>query len=268
MKKGYVFLIISLFLLSACSTIANQTPTPLESIPAISETPVAETETTSSQPNCNFIIDNKLNKDAVMEAYKLNQIKTAQSIAQLYVDSIKEGVDLANDEDAIEMFDLLFDRQTLTVGDVSSEENMEDGYICDISGSGPKGDREVPLLLVFQDDNPRYFCPLAYYGKQSRRSVDIYLQYLSEGDAAKLSQWLCIDSEGDEYIDQSTELIEFYSQYNLSSAEVIDFDYNPDKHRFIYTVKDAGDVRFEIFMSYGDGFSMPDTNYILEQIGN
>jgi hypothetical protein len=78
----------------------------------------------------------------------------------------------------------------------------------------------VPLFIIFQEDNPRFFCPLPHYGAQSRRSVETCLNYLAAGDAAKLSQWLSIDGGEDYFLDEANRLIEHYRQYDLSKTEL------------------------------------------------
>lgn len=212
-----------------------------------------------------FIVNGILDKEAAINSYRENKVDTVQSMAQLYIDAIKIGVDLANDEDAIEMFDLLFDRQTLSFDNIGSEENqMPDGYRCDIIGSGPKGDQIVPLFIIFQENDLRFFSPLSRYGKQSREAVKSYLNYLMEGEAAELARWLSIDGDGSDYLDEANHLIEHYSQFNLSKAEIVSFGYNNDIDKFAYLIQDGQGETFEILMNYGDGFSMPDIYSVLD----
>lgn len=258
MKLKCVLPVIIIILLSAgCNADRNQASS--SSVDATQNAPVGPPETLSLQPDHEFIVDGTLDKEAVMASYRKNQSDTVQSMAQLYIDAIKNGLDLANDEDAIEMFDLLFNRQTLAVVNLRPEDNdMPDGYQCDIVGSGPNGDRIVPLFIIFQEDNPRFSCPLPRYGRQSRSSVESYLNYLSEGDAAKLSQWLSIDGDSSYLSDKANRLIEHYRPYDLSKTEVVNFDYDNETSRFVYRIHDANEEEFEVLMGYGDGFSMPD----------
>ncbi len=254
--------IIIILLLAGCNADRNHAASP--SGKATQEVPVVTTEIPLPQPDHEFIVNDTLDKEAVMDSYRQNQLDTAQSMAQLYIDAIRNGLDLANDEDAIEMFDLIFNRQSLAVTNLRPDDYMPDGYQCDIVGRGPDGDRIVPLFIIFQEDDPRFFCPLSHYGKQSRRSVETYLNYLLEGEAAKLSQWLSIDGGNDNFIDEANRLIEHYRQYDLSKTEIINFDYDYEKNRFVYRVQDGNEEKFEVFMSYGDGFSMPDIYSVLD----
>jgi hypothetical protein len=253
MKLKYALpVIIIIFLLSGCSTGLNRAAPPSGNTVPL---PQLEHE---------YIVNDTLDKEAVMASYRQNQHDTAQSMAQLYVDAIRNGLDLANDEDAIAVFDLLFNRQTLAVTNLRPDAYMPDGYQCDLVGSGPNGDRIVPLFIIFQEDNPRFFCPLSHYGVQSRRSVETYLNYLAAGDAAKLSQWLSIDGGSDEFLEEANRLMEHYRQYDLSKTEIVNFDYSHEINRFVYRVQDGNEEMFEVFMSYGDGFSMPDIYSVLD----
>jgi hypothetical protein len=122
----------------------------------------------------------------------------------------------------------------------------------------------MPLFIIFQNDDPRFFCPLSRYGKQSSRSVETYLNYLLEGDAAKLSQWLSIDGRADYFLDEAKRLIEHYRQYDLSKIEIVNFDYDHEIDKLVYRIQDGNKETFEILMKYGDGFSMPDLNSVLK----
>jgi hypothetical protein len=253
MKLKYALpVIIIIFLLAGCSTGLNRAAPPSGNTVPL---PLLEHE---------YLANDTLDKEAIMASYRQNQHGTAERMAQLYVDAIKNGLDLANDEDAIAVFDLLFNRQTLAVANLRPDDYMPDGYQCDLAGSGPNGDRIVPLFIIFQEDNPRFFCPLAHYGVQSRRSVETYLNYLAAGDAPKLSQWLSIDGGSDEFLDEANRLMEHYRQYDLSKTEIVNFDYNHEIYRFVYHVQDGNEEMFEVFMSYGDGFSMPDIYSVLD----
>ena len=218
----------------------------------------------NADSNQEFIVNDALDKEAVLDAYRQKQLDTAQSMAQLYIDAIKNGLDLANDEDAIETFDLLFNRQTLAVTNLRQEDYMPDSYRCDIVGSGPNGDRVVPLFIIFQENDPRFFCPLSHYGNQSRKTVETYLNYLSEGDAAKLSQWISIDGDKDYFLDEANHLIEYYRQYDLSKTEIVNFDYDHEISRFVYSIQDGKGEKFEVIIGYGDGFAMPDIYSVLD----
>ena len=253
--------IIIILLLTGCNDGRNQAA--FTSVDPTRNAAVATPETPVSQPDYEFIVNDTLDKEAIMDSYRQNPLDTAQSLAQLYIEAIRDGRDLANDEDAIEMFDLLFDRQTLAVTNLRQEDNMPDSYQCDIAGSGPNGERIVPLFIIFQQDDPRFSCPLSRYGKQSRRSVETYLKYLFEGNAAELSQWLSIDGDGGYLLDEANRLIEHYRQYNLSKKEIVGFDYDREINRFIYRVQSGSGEEFEVFMSYGDGHTMPDIDSVL-----
>ena len=257
MKLKYALpVIIIMLLLAGCGTVFNQAAPPTGG--TAQNPPAAAPEIPRPQLEHEYIVNDTLDKEAVMESYQQNQHGTAQCMAQLYVDAIKNGLDLANDEDAIAVFDLLFNRQTLAFTNLRPDYYMPDGYQCELVGSGPNGDRIVPLFIIFQEDNPRFFCPLAHYGVQSRRSVTTYLNYLAAGDAAKLSQWLSIDGGSDEFLEEANRLMEHYRQYDLSKTEIVNFDYNHEINRFVYLVQDGNEEKFEVLMSYGDGFSMPD----------
>lgn len=255
-----VFIVI--LLLTGCSAGYEQAAFPTEA--SVRNAAVATPETPVSQPDYEFVVNGALDKEAVMDSYRQNRLDTAQSLAQLYIGAIRDGRDLANDEAAIEMFDLLFDRQTLAVTNVRPEDNMPDGYQCDITGSGANGERIVPLLIIFQQDDPRFSCPLSRYGKQSLRSVETYLNYLFEGDAAELSRWLSIDGDGGYLLDEANRLIEHYRKYDLSKTQIVGFDYDREINRFIYRVQSGSGEEFEVFMSYGDGHTMPDIDSVLD----
>ncbi len=260
--KCTLTVIMIILLLAGCNADPNQT-TASPSGNASQKAPIVNPKITLPQVEHEFIVNDTLDKAAVMESYRQNQLDTAQSMAQLYIDAIKNGLDLVNDEDGIEMFDLLFNRQTLAITNLRSEDYMQEGYQCDIVGNGPNGERIVPLFIIFQEDDPRFFCPLSQYGKQSRRSVETYLNYLLEGEAAKLSQWLSIDGGPDYFLDEANRLIEHYRQYDLSKTEIVNFDYSHEINRFVYRIQDGNEEKFEVFMSYGDGFSMPDIYSVL-----
>lgn len=263
MKRKYVLpMILLALLLAGCNVDRNQEASPPEN--ATQDPPVVTPEIPVPQLDHEFIISDTLNKEAIMESYRQNQLGTAESMAQLYVDATKSGLDLAKDENGIEMFDLIFDRQTLVVNNLRPADHMPDGYRCDIMGSGTNGDQIVPLFIIFQEDDPRFFCPLSQYGKQSRRSVETYLKYLFEGDAAVLSKWLSIDGGSDDFLDEANRLIEHYQQYDLNHFEIVNFDYDVETERFVYLVEDGNKAQFEILMSYGDGFSMPDIYSVLD----
>ena len=265
--KWTLSLIIIILLLTGCRTDSDQAVS--TSGEAMQNSPVDTAETTPPQPDHEFILNGTLDKEAIMASYRQNQLGTAQSMAQLYIDAIKNGLDLANNEDAIEMFDLLFNRQTLAVTNLRLADNeMPDGYQCDIVGSGPNGERIAPLFIIFQQDDPRFSCPLPRYGKQSRSAVETYLNYLFEGDAAKLSRWLSDDLDSSYLLDEANRLIEYYRQYDLSKMEIVNFDYNNETNRFVYRVQDGNEEEFEIFLSYGDGFSMPDINSVLDSLAD
>ncbi len=257
MKLKYALpVIIIMLLLAGCGTVFNQAAPPSGN--NAQNPPAPAPEIPLPQPDHEFITNGALDKEAVMVSYRQNQHDTAQSMAQLYIDAIRNGLDLANDEEAVEMFDLLFNRQMLAAANLRPAEYMPESYQCDLVGSGPNGERTVPLFIIFQENDPRFFCPLPRYGMQSRRSVETYLDYLAAGDAAKLSQWLSIDGESDYFLDEANLLIEHYRQYDLSKTELVNFDYNHEIDRFVYLVQDANGERFEVLMNYGDGFSMPD----------
>lgn len=265
--KWALSLIIIILVLAGCRADRDQAVS--TSGETTQNSPVDTPGTPPSQPDHELIVNGTLDKKAIMASYRQNQLDTAQSMAQLYIDTIKNGLDLANNEDAIEMLDLLFNRQTLAVTNLRLADNeMPDGYQCDIVGSGPNGDRIVPLFIIFQQDDPRFSCPLPRYGKQSRSSVETYLNYLFEGDAAKLSRWLSIDMGGDYLLDEANRLIKYYRQYDLSKMEIVNFDYNYETSRFVYRIQDGNEEEFEISMSYGDGFSMPDINSVLDSLAD
>lgn len=253
---------IIILLLAGCNADSDQAASP--SVDAEQNAPADTPGTPLPQPEHEFIADGKLNIESVMAAYRQNRLDTAQSMAQLYIEAIRDGQDLANDEAAIEMFDLLFDRQTLSVTNLGPADGMPDSYRCDIAGSGPNGDRIVPLFIIFQADDPRFSCPLSRYGKQSRDSVETYLNYLLEGEAAELSRWLSIDGDSGYFLAEANRLIEHYRQYDLSKTEIVNFDYNHELSRFVYRVQDGNKEEFEIFMSYGDGHTMPDIYSVLD----
>jgi len=101
--------IIVILLIAGCNTDRNQAASPSGN----TQNPPAATS-----PSCSdheFIANDTLDKEGIMNAYGQNQLDTAQSMAELYINGIKNGLDLANDQYAIEVFDLLFDRQTLAV---------------------------------------------------------------------------------------------------------------------------------------------------------
>lgn len=260
--KCTLTVIIIMLVLAGCNADGNQVVSPSGN--ATQNAPVAIPELPVSQSNHMFIVNNTLDKEAIMGSYRQNQLDTAQNMARMYIEAIKNGQDLANDEDAIEMFDLLFDRQTLAVTNLRPADNMPDSYQCDIAGSGPNGDRIVPLFIIFQRDDPRFFCPLSRYGKQSRKSVETYLNYLFEGEAIELSRWLSIDGDSGYFLDEANRLIEHYRKYDFSKTEIVNFDYDNEINRFVYHVQDRNEKGFEVFMSYGDGFSMPDINSVLD----
>ena len=261
--KGALPAIIIILLLAGCNASSDQVAS--SSVDATQNTSVDTPETSSPQPGYKFIVNGTLNKEAVMDSYRQNQLDTAQSMAQLYIDAVRHGQDLANDEDAIEMFDLLFNRQTLAVTNLRPADSILDSYQCDIAGSGPNGKRIVPLTIIFQEDDLRFSCPLTQYGKQSRDSVETYLNYLLKGEAVELSQWLSIDGDSGYFLAEANRLIEHYSQYDLSKTEIINFDYNHELNRFVYRVQDGKEVEFEIYMSYGDGLTMPDIYSVLDE---
>ena len=254
--------IIIILLLAGCNADGNQVASPSGNV--TQSAPVTTPEIRVSQLNHEFIVNDTLDKEAVMDSYRQNQLDTAQSMAQLYIKAIRNGHDLTNDEDAIEMFDLLFDRHTLAVTNLRSADNMPDSYQCDIAGNGPNGERIVPLFIIFHEDDPRFFCSLSRYGKQSRRSVETYLNYLFEGNVAELSQWLSIDGGSEYFLDEATRLIEHYSQYDLSKTEIVNFDYDHEISRFVYRIRDAHKKEFEVYMNYGDGQTMPDIYSVLD----
>lgn len=263
MKRKYVLpLILLALLLAGCGVDRNQEKSPSENVPQ--NPPVITPEIPASQLDHEFIVNDMLDPDVIMDSFRINPLDTAESMAQLYVDGIKGGLDLAKDEDGIEMFDLIFDRQTLVVNNLRPAEYMPESYQCDLVGSGPNGARIVPLFIIFQEDDPRFFCPLSHYGKQSRRSVEIYLNYLMEGDAAVLSKWLSIDGGSEDFLDEANRLIEHYHQYDLNHFEIVNFDYDVETERFVYLVQDGNKAQFEILMNYGDGFSMPDIYSVLD----
>ncbi len=260
--KRVLYVITMMLFLAGCSAGENQAASSPGDAAKVA--PVATPKMPASQPNHKFIANDTLDKKAVMDSYRQNRHDTAQGMAQLYVDTIRNGQDLANGEDAIAMFDLLFDRQAIAVANLRPADNMPDSYQCDITGRGPNGDRSVPLFMIFQNDDPRFYCPLSRYGRQSHSSVEAYLNYLLEGDAVALSQWLSIDGDAGYYLDEANRLIEHYRQYDLSETEIVNFDYGHELNRFVYRIQDGNGEVFEIFMNYGDGFSMPDIHTVLD----
>ena len=254
MKLKCALSVIIILLLVGCNAAGNATQ----------KAPAATPEIPVSKSNNEFIIYDTLNKEAIMDSYRQNQLDTAQSMAQLYIEAIRDGQNLGNDEDAIEQFDLLFDRHKLAVTNLHPADNMPDSYLCDIEGSGPNGDRIVPLFIIFQEDDPRFYCPLSRYGKKSRGSLETYINYLHIGEASELSRWLSIDGDSSSFLDEANRLIEHYHQYDLGKTEIVYFDYDHEIDRFVYRVQDGNREEFEVFMNYGDGFSMPDIYSILD----
>ena len=202
-----------------------------------------------------FVLDGKLDKDAIMREYVENEEDTAQELAELYVYAIQHELDTIIGFNTVNMFEKIFDISTLVVSEVSLSNTMPNVYTCDIVGSGPPGERRMPLYLVFQEGNPRYRCELSDYGEQSLISVETYLDYLLRGDARELSRWLGIDGGEELFLKEAIHLIEQYKMYDLSNTTVVGFDY--DMGMFVYTIQDARGELFDIYMVNSDGHSMP-----------
>ena len=202
-----------------------------------------------------FVLDGKLDKDVIMREYAENEEDTAQELAELYVYAIQHELDTVIGLNTVDMFEKIFDISTLVVTEVSLSNIMPSVYMCDIIGSGPKGERRVPLYLVFQEDNPRYRCILSDYGEQSLISVETYLDYLLRGYERELSRWLSIDGGEELFLKEAIHLIEQYKMYDLTNTTIIGFDY--DMEMFVYTIQDAKGEIFTIYMVNSDGHSMP-----------
>lgn len=211
-----------------------------------------------------FLKGEVLDPAAIMAAYRSDPEDTAQKMSQLYVDALQSDLELTGNEGALEVLDPLFDRETLTAENLRPAEFMPDTYEADLLGTGPKGQRRVTFLIVFQDDQPRYHNPLTYYGKQSRRTTEVYLDLLAQGDPEKLSKWLSIDGDGADFLEEASQLLSHYAAYDLSSYQILDFDYSAELQRFIYQIQDGKNQGFELLLLYGDGFVMPDLQAVLK----
>ncbi len=212
-----------------------------------------------------FIVENELDKEAVIAEYQLDSLNAAQGMAEAYIYAVQNGIDLAANEDAIAIFDLLFYRNTLALTELREAEYMPDAYHCDIVGDGPNGERKIPLYLIFEDNEPRISCPVIRYGVPSRNAVQTYLEYLADGNAGQLAQWLSVDGSGDQFINAAEQLLDYYQQYNLQTTQIINFDYNYQQDKIVYLVEDANQRQLEIMINYGDGLAMPDIDAVIDR---
>jgi hypothetical protein len=115
-----------ILLFTGCNGTRNQETSPSGN--AAQNAPAATPEIPLPQLDHEFIVNDALEQETVMESYRKDQLNTAQSMAQLYVEAIKKGLDLAKDEDATEMSDLLFNRQTLAASNLRPADYMPDSY--------------------------------------------------------------------------------------------------------------------------------------------
>jgi hypothetical protein len=183
---------------------------------------------------------------------------TARAMAQEYIDALAGGRDLAGNEDGLAVFDRLLDRQRLYISYVRTTTRIANAYECGIAYDAPLGTREISLFIIFEyGAAPQYYCPYARYGAQSDIVLETYLDYLRGNDAASLARWLSVDSDGRGFTNDARERLDYYAQYDLSSADIYSFGFDGETWQFVYILFDADGYAFEIRLNCGDGLVMP-----------
>jgi beta-lactamase regulating signal transducer with metallopeptidase domain len=186
-----------------------------------------------------------------------------QTLAAVFASSLNAGVDLTGDEDAMQSWRAMFDftRQPVQASEPRKVESYDTGYTFTLSGLGADGTaREVTVHIVLRNETPWYACDYTYHYPNARRAVEHYLALLAEGDASKLATWHLVDwgpNPPQDDIDRAAREIEYYSDYDLTAAQVGEPMYDDAEGCFFCTVRDGGGRTFPLRLNYMDGLIFP-----------
>ncbi|MDR0936051.1 MAG: hypothetical protein LBM98_05140 [Oscillospiraceae bacterium] len=186
-------------------------------------------------------------------------LEEAQELAKTYVENLRGGLDISEDDRSIEAFDALFDRSKLQAKYIGEAENIPDTYVYGITDN----ERSVALNVSFQKEPPALYCAFASYYSRVCHTLDLYLEKLEAKEVANFTEWYIDDlpaySEA-----EAVKLLDYYSRYDLSEFSIEAWDYSEENYpQYTASLRDANGTEFEIVIACGDGLAYIDDRAIV-----